>query len=269
MRIANYTIGKSPADIENVVKEAALICTRDKRTVVEMKDITAALERIDLGQERKRKIHPLELRRTAYHESGHAILLYYLHPLEDVFKVSVATRGSTLGVMHRQPIVEMSDKDETYFKSSIAVSLGGYAAEKLTFDSTTSGCSSDFSHAMRLAKCMVYYVGMGESGLVGNFNDLDGQSSYGSLNGLSDELKQTLNNDVVKILQECLKSAIEILTREKVLLEKMSEALIDQKTLEYDEVRSICQQYGVGKVRKIEEKGLLQEFQKLIESSPL
>jgi cell division protease FtsH len=265
MRLANYMIGRSPADIENVVKEAALICTRDGRNVVEMRDLTAALERVELGQERKRKVHPLELQRTAYHESGHAILLYYLHPVNDVFKVSVATRGSTLGVMHNQPIVEMEGKDQTTLEASITVSLGGYCAEKLIFNENSWGCSADFDNAMNTARLMVYRIGMGGHGLVGDFFSFEKQG----YNSLSDGLKKTLNDDVVEILQRCLKQAMQILTRERALLEKMAEILIDKKTLEYDEVTEICKQHGVGKSRKIEERGLLQEFQKLVSASSL
>ena len=84
---------------------------------------------------------------------------------------------------------------------------------------------------------------------------------------LSDRLKQKLNDDVTSILQKCLNHALEILSREKELLEKMAESLIEKITLEYDEVTEICQKYGVGKIRRIEEKGLLQEFKKLIQES--
>jgi cell division protease FtsH len=256
MRLANYVIGSSPADIASVVQEAALICTREKRTILEMRDLTAAIERIHLGQERKRKVHPFELRGTAYHESGHAILLYYLHPIDDVFKVSVATRGYTLGVMHHQPIVEMQSRDKIWYEANIVVSLGGYAADKIAFGTTTSGVSSDFEHAMQLAKLMVWRVGMGDSGLVGDF--------YQMGEHLSADIKTQLGSDVSKILQRCLNQALEILTREKMLMEKMTEKLLEKKTLEYDEVADLCKKYGVGKERKIEELGFLQEFTRLI-----
>jgi cell division protease FtsH len=255
MRLANYVIGSSPADIASIVQEAALICTREKRTILEMRDLTGAIERIHLGQERRRKVHHLELRRTACHESGHAILLYYLHPIDDVFKVSVVTRGYTLGVMHHQPIVEMHDRDQVWYEANISVSLGGYAAEKITFGTTTSGVSNDFEHAMQYAKFMVWHVGMGDSGFVGNFGQVE--------ENLSDEIKEKLWSDVSKILQRSLKQALEILTREKVLMNKMVETLLEKKTLEYDEVTELCKRYGVGKVRKIEERGLLQEFHNL------
>ncbi len=266
LRLANYTIGKSPAEIENIVKESALICTRDKRTVIELKDLTAAIERIDLGQERKRKIHPFELERTSIHESGHAILLYFLHPLDDVFKVSIVTRSGTLGVAHHQPVVEMSDRDKIFYESNITVSLGGYVAEKMMFETTTSGCSSDFRNAMHIAKLMVYQVGMGDSGYVGDFSLMEGGDGRGP-DAMSNELKKMLNDDVMKILERCLRQATELLTKEKTLLEKMSEKLLEKKTLEYDEVNEICKRYGVGKERKIEERGLLQEFQKLVMES--
>ena len=136
----------------------------------------------------------------------------------------------------------------------------------MMFESTTSGCSSDFEHAMHIAKLMVYQVGMGDSGYVGDFSILEGGEGRGP-DALSNELKKMLNDDVLKILERCLKQATDLLTKEKTLLEKMSEKLLEKKTLEYDEVNEICKRYGVGKERRIEERGLLQEFQKLVMDS--
>lgn len=259
-RLSNITIGSSPADIENIVKESALIATRAGRQVIEQKDLSDALERISLGQPKKRYVHPKELYRTAVHESGHAILCYFLHPTDDVFKISVVSRDRTLGVMHHQPVVEMEDVDKIKLESEIVVSLGGYAAEKLHFESTSAGCTSDFKWAMKKAQFMVYSVGMGDSGLVGDYSEYEDGA-------LSAPLKQQLNDDVKNILQRSLDRALDILKREKVLLEKMSEKLIEKKTLEYDDVEDLCKTYGVSHQRKIEETGFLQEFRSLFEQA--
>ena len=91
-RLARKSVWKSPADIELIIKEAALIATREKREVVTYKDLTAAVERIDLGVKLKRDMTKQERLMTAYHESGHLIILYILHPTDDVFKASIAFR---------------------------------------------------------------------------------------------------------------------------------------------------------------------------------
>jgi len=105
---------------------------------------------------------------------------------------------------------------------------------------------------MSLARRMVVNVGMGDSGLVGDLDTLDKE--------ISGELKKRITDDIVAIMDRCLALSLEVLEREKVLLEKMADQLVEKKTLEYDEVTALGKLYGVGKKRRIEERGLLQEF---------
>lgn len=261
-RLANYTVGKSPADIENIVKEAALIATRYNREQVEYKDISEALERIDLGLKRKRRIAPKERMNTAYHEAGHAIVLYYLHPLNDVFKLSIITRSETLGVMLSQPLEELRAHDKGWFLAQIKACLAGYTAEKLKFGVTTEGVTSDFRAATHLAQSMVWRLGMGVEGDVGDFITPLGRTNEleGILAHLSDSTKERLNKEVANILKTCYQDVEQLLTKESELLNKLGEALLQKDELEYEEIDSICQQYGKTKVRKIEEEGLLKQF---------
>lgn len=259
-RLANYTVDKSPADIENIVKEASLIATREGRETIEMKDLTAAMERIDLGIKRFRKISEKEKLNTAYHESGHAIACYYLHPLDDVFKISIATRSNTLGVFHHQPLEETYGKDREWYLAQIKTSLGGYAAEKLRFKTTTHGVSADFQNATAMAHAMVWRLGMGTNGSIGDFYAGAMANTSDPLSYLSDEQKNRLNKETETILKECLHDVEEILTKESTLLDEMVKALMEKEELEYDEIVHICRTHGKTLERRLESEGLLQQF---------
>ena len=154
-RLARRSVGKTPADIANLTKEAALIATRDKEEKVTSRHISEALDRIELGQKRHTKVSPKEREMTAYHETGHLIVLYLLHPSDDVFKASIIPRGPVGGVVFHVPTEDkqFSNKDE--YLANIKVSLAGYVAEKIKFGTTSNGVGGDFQHAMQLAHTMV------------------------------------------------------------------------------------------------------------------
>ncbi len=268
-RLANYTVGKSPADIENIVKESALISTRENRDMVMHSDITEAMERIDLGLKRKRHIAPKEKENTAYHESGHAIVLYYLHPLDDVFKLSIVTRSETLGVCHHQPLEEIVGKNREWYVANVEAALGGYVAEKLKFHNTSSGVSYDFRNAMTLAHTMVWKLGMGVNGTIGDYSAglLTGEGSS-SIEHLSDKVKERLNDETETILKQCNEAVEILLKKESVLLDELAKALIEKEELEYDEIDQICRRYGKTPQRRIEFEGLLQRFRQSLFTEP-
>ena len=265
-RLAYYTVNRSPAEIENIVKESALIATREKRDIVGHSDITAALERVDLGMKRKRKIAPREQKNTAYHEAGHAIAIYYLHPLDDVFKLSIETRSDTLGVCHHQPVEEIVGKDREWYISTIMASLAGYAAEKLKIGVSTEGVSGDFRKARALAHTMVWRLGMGNNGSIGDYYVGSPSGAFGmggDLSHLSDDMKNKLNNETEEILKECYRIVSELLENETILLDKLAEALIEKKALEYDTIDEICRKYGKTEERKLQ-KDILENFQRAV-----
>ncbi len=108
--LARKAVGKSPAEIESIIKEAALIATRNGKDVISYKEITEAIERIELGVKNKIKMQDSEKEMTAFHEAGHLLAIYFLHPTDDVFKASIIPRKSSLGVVHHQPREEYSAK---------------------------------------------------------------------------------------------------------------------------------------------------------------
>ncbi len=239
-RLARKAIDKSPADIENVVKESALIATRDKRDAVTIKDLSEAIERIELGMKQKLSINDREREMTAYHETGHLIVTYLLHPRDDVFKASIIPRKSSLGVVHPTPMEEWHSRDRETLMADIKICLAGYVAEKIKYGTTTTGVTADFRQAMNLAHTMVWMLGMGPSGLVGDYTIY--REDRAML--LSEAIKLKLNEDVDKLLKGCMAEVEALLTKEKDIFNRFASELMAKQELDYDEIEAIFAEYG-------------------------
>ncbi len=246
-RLARRSVWKSPADIENIVKESALIATRNKRQMVTFKDLSDALERIELGFKRRRKMNEEERRRIAYHEAGHVVVTYLLHPTDDVFKASIISRRDALGVVYHQPREELFTSSRGRILANIQAALGGYVAERLKFESTSDGVAADFQNAMQQAHQMVWRLGMGSNGFIGDYELLLGSWVFrGGAQGdrLADRTKEKLNEETHAILTKCLHEVEELLKREDVLLERFATELLKKEELDYDEIEAIFVEYG-------------------------
>ena len=245
-RLARKSVYKSPADIENIIKEAALIATRKGKEIVEYKDFSEAMERIDMGLKHRVHMTDEERKITAYHESGHLVTLYFLHPTDDVFKASIIARGEALGVVHHQPREEWHTDSREKLLADIKVSLAGYVAEKLKFGVTSSGVASDFRNAMAKASAMVWQYGMGDNGFLGDYTLLTGFSTGREAGAdlLSDRLKYDLNMETNRILQSCLKEVEALLKKEEQILDRFAHELLEKEELEYDEIEAIFVENG-------------------------
>lgn len=236
-RLARKAVYKTPAEIENIVKESALIATRNGRETVGLKDISEAIERIELGVKNKVRMTDKEREMTAYHETGHLITTYLLHPRNDVFKASILPRRGTLGVVYPTPIEEWFSKDREVLLADIKICLAGYVGEKIKYGTTTNGVGSDFKKAMALAHTMVWNYGMGPSGFVGDYSVINESE-------LSAETKNKLNSDTDKILKQCLGEVEELLKKENALFERFAHELLVKGELEYDEIEAVFAEYG-------------------------
>ncbi|HQB11914.1 MAG TPA: AAA family ATPase, partial [Candidatus Omnitrophota bacterium] len=246
-RLARKAIDKSPADIENIVKESALIATRNKRDSITLKDISEAIERIELGVKQRLTVNVREREMTAYHETGHLMVTYLLHPRDDVFKASIIPRKMSLGVVHPTPIEEWHSKDRESLLADIKVCVASYVAEKLKFGTTTTGVGggpgSDFHTASNIANAMVWKFGMGPSGMVGDYSV--------NVQLLSEELKTRLNQDAEKILKDCMAEVEALLKKENDLFERFARELITKSELDYDEIEAIFMEYGKTNPRRV------------------
>ncbi|HBT60507.1 MAG TPA: hypothetical protein DEB40_02020 [Elusimicrobia bacterium] len=234
-RLARKAVYKTPAEIENILKEAALISVRNRRDMVNYKDLSEAIERIELGVAHRLSMTQKERETTAYHEAGHLLMVYLTHPTNDVFKASIVQRGGILGVVHSIPREELYTSDGHTLRAHIRVALGGYAAEKLKYGVTSNGVSSDFENAMQIAHTMIWSYGMG--GFVGDFTVIPHHQ-------LSESLKEKLNMETNNLLQSCIKEVEETLRREMHILDRFAQELVKRDELDYDEIVSIFQEYG-------------------------
>ncbi|MDD5628466.1 MAG: hypothetical protein PHU21_05345, partial [Elusimicrobia bacterium] len=234
---------KTPAEIENILKEAALVAVRDNRELINYKDLSTAIERIELGVAHRLTMTEHEREMVAYHEAGHLIVLYLSHPTDDVFKASIIQRAGSLGVVHHIPREELHLSDRNRLLGHIKTSLGGYVAEKLRYGVTTSGVSSDFTNAMAIAHQMVWSLGMGGDGLIGDFSVIpSGQTMRGDQ--LSEQLKGKLNMETQRVLHDCLVEVEQVLRAESRILDRFAAELVRRDELDYDEIVSIFLEYG-------------------------
>ena len=249
-RLARLTVGNTPADVANLIRESALIAVRNKKEEISMKEISEAYDRVEMGIKHKIVFTQSDREKIAYHEAGHAIAMYFLAPHKDVFKATILARGGALGFVMPHPREEIHVHTKEQYLGDIKVSLASYVAEKLKIKTTTSGVSHDFTSAMLRAHNMVWEWGMGNSGLVGDYGLLAQMSTgFGIFRGtdvsyISEDLKTKLNNDVQLILNECLREVEDLLTRESGLLDRFTQELLTKDELNYDEIEAIFKEFG-------------------------
>ncbi|MFH0827780.1 MAG: AAA family ATPase [Candidatus Omnitrophota bacterium] len=249
-KLSRLTVGNSPADIANLVHEAALIAVRNKKQVISMKEVTEAYDRVEMGIKHKIVFNQEDRLKIAYHEAGHAISMYFLAPHKDVFKATILARGGFLGFVMPQPREEIHVRSREQYMGDIKVNLGSYAAERFKLKTTTSGVSHDFTNAMWIAHHMVWEWGMGKSGLVGNYASIAAMPTrIGVFKGenvsyVSEKVKEQLNSEVQEILQECFKEVEALLVKEDKLLDRFAEELLKKEELDYDEIEAIFKEFN-------------------------
>ena len=236
-RLARKAVHKTPAEIENVVKEAALIAARSGRDRVSYKDFSEAIERVELGVAHRLSLNPREKEMTAFHEAGHLLALYLTHPTSDVFKVSILNRGGSLGVVHSTPTEEIYAADRDTLLAHIRTALGGYAAEKIKYGVTTEGVRSDFAKATTLAHDMVWRLGMGKSGFIGDFTVIPQHERSG-------DMSDALNRETQEIIKEQYAAVDALLKENWPVVERFVKELLAREELDYDEIALVFSEYG-------------------------
>lgn len=243
--LARKALWFTPSDIDSMIRESGIIALREKRDVINMKDLSVAYDRVTFGEKSNIIMTDEDKKWTAYHEAGHAILAYLIHPKDDVIKATIIPRKGFLGFVSHRPTEESYSQNREYLLAQIKISVASYAAEELVFGSTTSGVGgsygSDFHTALDIARRMAWSYGMGKSGLVGEFQY---QSRLGH-KLISDKTKEILDDDVQDILQTCLKEVRVILTEKRELLEYFSRELLKKEELEYDEIQAIFDKFKI------------------------
>lgn len=243
-RIAERTPGFSGADLANLVNEAAILAAREDRKKVSQIDLTNAIEKVMLGPERKSHIlSPAEKKITAYHEGGHALVAASLQHADPVHKVSIVSRGRAGGYTLKLPIEDRHLYSHSHFLAELAVSLGGYTAEKVVFNELTTGASDDLKKATALARSLVTRFGMSEKigpialgekeEMVFLGREISSEKNY------SEDTAQKVDSEVKRLLDEAYEKAKEILTRRRDKLDEIANILIERETIERDEFDTV------------------------------
>ncbi|MDH5363716.1 MAG: ATP-dependent zinc metalloprotease FtsH [Dehalococcoidia bacterium] len=245
--IAKETPGFSGADLANLINEAAILAARRDRKDIFLKDLEDAVDRVIAGPEKKsRVISQREKEITAYHESGHALTANML-PNADatVHKISIIARGMAEGWTRFLPSEDRHIYPKSQLVDTIAILLGGRAAEEITFNEVTTGAQKDLSEATKLARKMVTEYGMSDKlgprtfgqrqELVFLGREISEQRDY------SDKIAQEIDEEVHDIIQRAYNTAKKILTKNKAKLKQIAEELIAHETLEESALNKLFQ----------------------------
>ncbi|MEE8441146.1 MAG: ATP-dependent zinc metalloprotease FtsH [Spirochaetia bacterium] len=242
-RVARATPGTSGADLANLVNEAALHAARKNRDLVEMGDFEEARDKILMGVAKlSRIISADEKRKTACHESGHALLHYYLPKADPLHKVTIVPRGRLLGAAFSLPEKDEYSKSEGYLVDRIKIAYGGFVAEDMFYSETTTGTQNDLKQATDLARRMVTEWGMSDMGPVA-FGQEDQPIFLGKEiarhKDYSEETARGIDDAVGKILTESFEDAKRILAEHKDELVTLLEALVEKETLTDADIRDL------------------------------
>lgn len=231
-KIAKRTVGFSGADLENMLNEAAILAARFSKKAIDMKDLEEAATKVKLGPEKKRLQSEEDRRMTAYHEAGHALVSWYMPNMDPVHRISIVSRGMSLGHTMMEPR-EYVHETKTHLLEQIAVMLGGRAAESLIFKEITTGASDDIAKATQVARTMVTEYGMSDLGPI-NLDQGDPRRPY-ERSELSPEMTSKIDDQVKEITDEAYRSAMEVLKKLKGKLDILADELMKKETLESEE----------------------------------
>ncbi len=237
--IARKTPGFTGADLENILNEGALFAARRNAKTVSQEDLNQAVEKVALGPEKKsRVLSDKEKEITAYHEVGHAIVGHMLSECDPVHKISIVSRGHALGVTWYLPEQDRHLYSLTKFKHELCALLGGYVVEKEFFGEVTTGPSSDLERATNMARSMVTQYGMSDLGPA-TFGEKNQEvflgRDFGHVKNYSEQMAHKIDICIKGFVDEALSSTIDIVRKNKKLITKIAEDLLEKENISRDE----------------------------------
>jgi cell division protease FtsH len=233
---AKMAVGFSGADLANLANEAALLAARDDDEQVTREHFNKAHDKIIMGSERRDLLNPAERKRTAVHESGHALVALLLPESDPLRQVSIIPRGRSLGATEQLPSEDRHNYPEPYVKTRLAVMLGGRCAEKLLLGNISSGAANDLEEATRLAKTMVAQWGM--SDVIGPVHFRIGSEhpflgyELTQEKDFSEATAQKIDDEVRRIISEAEALTDKTLADNKPALQSLVSALLDKATVD-------------------------------------
>lgn len=247
--IAERTPGFSGADLQSLMNEGAILAARENRKKVSQYDLIRSIEKVMLGPERKSHVlNAKEKEITAYHEAGHALVASVLPHSDPVHKISIISRGRAAGYTLKLPFDDRRMQSKKEFLDDIAVSLGGYVAEKAVFGDLTTGPSNDIEVLTALARNMVTRYGMSDKMGPMALEGSGGKPMFGG--GLagkeySEKVSAEIDAEVRKIVDDAYKKAEKVITEKRKLLDAIAKKLIEVETLEREDFEQILILHGV------------------------
>lgn len=243
--VAKRTPGFSGADLANVLNEAALLTARSNAQLIDDRAIDEAIDRVIAGpQKRTRLMNAKELKNTAYHEGGHALVAAAMRHTDPVTKVTILPRGRALGYTMVMPTEDKYSKTRNELLDEMAYAMGGRVAEELVFKDPTTGASNDIEKATQTAYKMVTQYGMSSRVGTIDLGQGDGEPLYGYGQGqgsrpISPNVANAIDEEVRELLDTANREAWEVLTKYRAVLDHLVAELLDKETLNEKELAEI------------------------------
>ena len=220
--LAKKTVGYSGADLENLLNESAIMAAKDDRKKITQEDLMEAYLKVKLGRKKKGDKEEDDIKKTAYHEAGHAIVSKFTEGSDPVEQISIISRGITGGVTVYLPEKERTTLFKKQMLAWLRTGVGGRAAEEIFLDDISSGASSDIEHVTEVAKEMVMKYGMSEKLGMIKYGDLDETThlgyAYGGGKDYSEKTAELIDQEIKNLVDEAYKDAKEILLEKKTQL---------------------------------------------------
>ncbi len=254
--VAERTPGFSGADLANLMNEAAILAARENRKTVAQFDLIRSIEKVMLGPERRSHVlNKKEKEITAYHEAGHALVASLLPYADPVHKISVISRGRAAGYTLKLPFEDKRMQSKREFLDDIAMSLGGYVAEKTVFHDVTTGPSNDLQVLTALARDMVTKYGMSDKMGTVALEGESGRALFGAgVDGkeYSEKVSAEIDAEVKKIIDAAYEKAETIITEHRKLLDAIASELVEKETLEREDFEKLLILHGVAPKKRKE-----------------
>ncbi|MDO4553247.1 MAG: ATP-dependent zinc metalloprotease FtsH [Bacillota bacterium] len=241
--LARRTPGFTPADIENMLNEAALLTARRNGKKIYMEEIEEAITKVIAGPEKKsRVISPEERKLTAYHEAGHAVVAKLLPNTDPVHQITIIPRGRAGGFTMILPEKDRYYETRTTMEEQIIHLLGGRVAEKLTLHDISTGASNDLERATEIARAMVTKYGMSERLGPVNYGEADEVflgKDFSTRRNYSEEVASEIDEEIRAIVEGAFQKAEKLLSENIDKLHQVAEALLELETLDGEQFEAL------------------------------
>lgn len=241
--IAKKTVGYSGADLENLLNEAAIMTARDNRKLINTEDLMESYLKVKLGRKKKGDKEEEDVKKTAYHEAGHAIVAHFTEGSDPVEQISIISRGASGGVTVYLPL---KDRKFLYKKQMLAwlrTGIGGRVAEELFLDDISTGASNDIKQITEIAREMVMDYGMNEKLGAVKYGQLEETRhlgySYGGERDYSEETAKLIDSEVKKLIDEAYSDAKKLLDERREYVEKLVNLLLEKEVVTGEEFQEL------------------------------